>query len=150
MLVGEPRQPPPTIRHWAQERLSSLSPLPRSLGQVEQLSPTALAYIGDGVYELLIRTTYLLPPQRIATYHRQVVSQVRAEQQAAHLDHLIPYLTAQEQEILRRGRNAATRPPQRLDPGIYQRASSLETLIGYLYLTDPPRLSELFYYLQLP
>jgi ribonuclease-3 family protein len=102
------------------------------------------------VYELFIRTAYLLPPQRIATYHRQVVAQVRAEQQAAHLDYLIPHLTEQEQQILRRGRNAATRPPQRLDPGVYQRASSLETLIGYLYLTNPPRLSELLDYLQLP
>lgn len=148
--MGESHQTPFTVRHWAQDRLRSLSPLPHSLGQVEQLSPTALAYIGDGVYELFIRTAYLLPPQRIATYHRQVVSQVRAEQQATHLDQLIPYLTEQEQQILRRGRNAATRPPQRLDPGVYQRASSLETLIGYLYLTDPPRLSELFYYLQLP
>lgn len=148
--MGETHQPPSTVRHWAQERFGFLSPLPAALCQVEQLSPTALAYIGDGVYELFIRMAYLMPPQRIAAYHRQVVSQVRAEQQAAHLEQLSPHLTVQEQEILRRGRNAATRPPQRLDPGVYQRASSLETLIGYLYLTDPRRLSELFYYLQLP
>jgi ribonuclease-3 family protein len=56
---------------------------------------------------------------------------------------LTPYLTTSELEIVRRGRNAATGRPKRVNPEIYQQATSLETLIGYLYLTDLPRLTEL-------
>ncbi len=55
----------------------------------------------------------------------------------------MPYLTAIEQDIVRRGRNAATGCPRRLRAEIYQQATSLETLIGYLYLQDTQRLNEL-------
>ncbi|MEC4895344.1 MAG: ribonuclease III domain-containing protein [Oscillatoria sp. PMC 1050.18] len=115
-----------------------------SLGfKPEQLSPSSLAYLGDAVYEIYIRTRYILPPKRISTYHRQVVAQVRAESQAAQLSFLEPHLSDWEREILRRGRNAATSRPKRVSGEIYQKATSLEALIGYLYLKDPQRLSEL-------
>lgn len=120
----------------------SLSP-----AQLQQLSPAALAYLGDAVYELYIRNAYLLPPKRLQTYHHQVVAQVRAESQADHLRSLIPHLTATELEILKRGRNAATGRPRRINPDIYQQATSLETLIGYLYLTNPSRLTQLLAHL---
>lgn len=107
------------------------------------LSPTALAYVGDAVYELYMRTYYLMPPKRSHLYHQAVVQQVRAEQQAQHLQTLIPHLNAQELEIVRRGRNSVHRSPRRLDPQTYQAATSLETLIGYLYLSDLSRLYEL-------
>ncbi|MGF1540934.1 MAG: Mini-ribonuclease 3 [Pleurocapsa sp.] len=110
---------------------------------INQLSPTALAYIGDAVYELYIRTRFLMPPKRMTDYHSQVVAQVKAESQAAHLTSLEPHLTIAEREILRRGRNACGSKPRRISGRIYQRASSLETLIGYLHLTDPQRLAEL-------
>lgn len=116
---------------------------------VEQLSPVSLAYLGDAVYELYIRARYLLPPKRISDYHGKVVAQVRAETQTNHLRSLEPYLTQTEREIVRRGRNAATRGPKRLSPEIYQQASSLETLIGYLYLKNPQRLNQLLGKLEL-
>ncbi|WP_369792516.1 Mini-ribonuclease 3 [Xenococcus sp. PCC 7305] len=112
--------------------------------QLKRLSPVALAYIGDAVYELIVRAKLLLPPKRIADYHSQVVAQVRAEAQATHLQDLEPYLTPAEKEILRRGRNAVTNKPRRLSMKIYQQASSFETLIGYLYLEDSQRLQDLF------
>jgi ribonuclease-3 family protein len=56
---------------------------------------------------------------------------------------LIPYLTESEQEIVKRGRNAATKPPRRLSAKVYQQATSLETLIGYLFLSDKDRLQSL-------
>jgi len=115
----------------------------------EIISPASLAYIGDGVYELYIRSYYLLPAKRICDYHKQVVTQVKAETQAQHLRSLYSYLTEQEKEILKRGRNAATGKPRRLSLSIYQQATSLEALIGYLYLTDADRLQELFNYLEL-
>ncbi|MBV6628210.1 MAG: ribonuclease III [Rivularia sp. (in: Bacteria)] len=114
-----------------------------SVSQLQQLSPTALAYLGDAVYELFIRRYYLLPPQKVDSYHRLVVAQVRAEKQAQMLKLLNPHLNSNELEIVRRGRNAATGCPKRLDPQIYRQATSLETLIGYLYLTNTERLSEI-------
>ncbi|MEY3255972.1 MAG: hypothetical protein RLZZ29_1107, partial [Cyanobacteriota bacterium] len=95
------------------------------------------------IYELYVRMFYLWPQQRPEIYHSLVVAQVRAEKQASHLRSLIPELRNHELEIVRRGRNAATGRPKRLDPEIYQQATSLETLVGYLYLTDYPRLTEL-------
>ncbi len=118
-------------------------PQPISLAQLQKISPSALAYLGDAVYELYVRTFYLLPLQRPETYHCLVVAQVRAEAQALHLRSLSPHLRNTELEIVRRGRNAATGRPKRVDPEIYQQATSLETLIGYLYLTDSQRLTEL-------
>ncbi|MEO1690851.1 MAG: ribonuclease III domain-containing protein [Cyanobacteria bacterium J06631_6] len=111
--------------------------------QIERLSPIALAYIGDAVFELYVRTKFLMPPKRMASYHSQVVTQVRAESQAIHLSSLLPDLTDAEKEILRRGRNACVAKPRRLDRQTYQQATGLEALIGYLHLTNPQRLAEL-------
>ncbi|WP_373528382.1 Mini-ribonuclease 3 [Nostoc sp.] len=136
---------------WTQALLVTTAPLSQqiSLSQVQQISPTALAYLGDAIYEVYVRMFYLLPLQRPEAYHRLVVAQVRAETQALHLRSLIPHLRDTELEIIRRGRNAATGRPKRLDPEIYQQATSLETLIGYLYLTDSQRLTELLQILHL-
>ncbi len=111
--------------------------------QLQKISPTALAYLGDAIYELYVRMFFLMPPKRPEAYHRLVVAQVRAETQANTLQAIIPCLSSDELEIVRRGRNAATGRPKRLSPEIYQQATSLETLIGYLYLTDYQRLTEL-------
>lgn len=119
-----------------------------SSSRLKQVSPAALAYVGDAIYELYIRTHYLLPPKRVQVYHEQVVAQVRAESQAQHLRSLQPYLTDTELEILKRGRNAASKGPKRLNPEIYQQATSLEALLGYLYLADPQRLMDLLAQLQ--
>ncbi len=139
--------PEPVERDLTTARLSlfntSLAP-----AQIQRLSPAALAYLGDGVYELYIRHHHLFPPKRLETYHQQVVAQVRAESQAQHLQTLEPHLTDLEREMLRRGRNAAAGRPRRLDAAVYQQATSLEALIGYLYLTDPQRLIELLSYLK--
>ena len=124
----------------AQKDLFSLS---FPLDKLEQISPVSLAYLGDAIYELYTRSQFLLPPKRISSYHGQVVAQVRAETQAKYLQCLEPYLTESEHKIVLRGRNAATSRPKRLDPKVYQQATSLETLIGYLYLKDPDRLAEL-------
>lgn len=118
-----------------------------AFSEIQRLSPTALAYVGDAVYELFVRTHFLLPPQRLATYHHCVVAQVRAEAQADCLAQLNPQLLPEEQDIVRRGRNAAGKGPQRLDPVIYQQATGFEALLGYLYLTQPQRLRDLLQHL---
>lgn len=128
--------------------VDSGSALSEKSTQLQQLSPAALAYIGDAVYELYVRTHYLFPPKRLQVYHHQVVAQVRAESQARHLRALQPHLTEAECEIVRRGRNAASKRPKRVDPEIYQQATALEALFGYLYLCDPQRLVQLLGQLQ--
>lgn len=124
---------------------SSLSCLTAAISpdDLRRLSPGVLAHLGDAVYELFVRTSCLLPPRRLQAYHAQVVRHVRAETQAQSLKVLLPQLTPNELEILRWGRNASPRGPKRLDPGTYQEATALETLLGYLYLSDAPRLDEL-------
>lgn len=121
-----------------QESGTAVSPM-----QIQQLSPAALAYLGDAVYELYIRHYYLLPAKRVQDYHHAVVAQVRAETQARYLQQLEAHLTEAEKTIVRRGRNATSKRSRPVDPEIYQQATSLETLIGYLYLTSPQRLNHL-------
>ncbi|MEH2109803.1 Mini-ribonuclease 3 [Nostoc sp.] len=149
LLDGQDETPKQSLS-WDQALLATTAPFQQiSLSQVQKISPSALAYLGDAIYELYVRISYLLPLQRSGIYHRLVVEQVRAETQALHLRSLIPHLRDTELEIVRRGRNAATGRPKRLNPEIYQQATSLETLIGYLYLTDYQRLTELLQILHL-
>jgi ribonuclease III family protein len=117
--------------------------------QVRTLSPVALAYIGDAVYELFVRGLFLMPPKRIQSFHQQVVNQVRAEQQARHAEQMLPMLSEAEKDLMRRGRNASSRGPRRVDSQVYQQATGFETLVGYLYLTNPQRLVELLSALEL-
>lgn len=109
---------------------------------IAEIPASALAYIGDAVYEMQMRLHYLLPPRTAKKHHQLVVSQVRAEQQAKFLDKLD--LTDFESDLVRRGRNAAGSIPRKVDPTIYQKATALEALIGYLYLTDRDRLDQIF------
>lgn len=129
-------------------RIGAELPLPLTAAQLQHLSPAALAYVGDAVYELYVRLYFLHPPKKPRLYHRQVVEQVRAESQANRLRSLEPHLTPLEHEILRRGRNSSSRRHNRIDPEVYQQASSLEALIGYLYLSDPQRLFQLLAIIQ--
>lgn len=128
----------PWLLQFGDHGLGALTP-----EQVNALSPVALAYIGDAVYELFVRGMFLFPPKRIQAFHQQVVSQVRAEQQDYQVQQLTPLLTEAEKDLLRRGRNASSRGPRRVDSQIYQQSTGFEVLVGYLYLTNPARLVEL-------
>ena len=74
--------------NWSSDLNEGIQAMPLSVAQLQQVSPTALAYLGDAVYELYVRNHYVLPPKRSQTYHRLVVAQVRAEAQALHLQSL--------------------------------------------------------------
>ncbi|CAL1360776.1 unnamed protein product [Linum trigynum] len=106
-----------------------------------------LAYIGDGIYELYARRHFLFPPLNIEEYNERVMAVVRCEAQDALLQKLVEenFLSAEERGILRWGKNvgsAKTRTRRRAGSAVYNRASSLETLVGYLYLTNSNRLEE--------
>ncbi|HOB36688.1 MAG TPA: ribonuclease III domain-containing protein [Candidatus Avimonas sp.] len=110
---------------------------------VRRLSPHTLAFVGDGVYELMVREMLACEANRTSgELHKLSVGMVRAEAQSAAIETLLPLLTEQEEAVYRRGRNAHT---QRTDSD-YHRATGLEALFGYLYLTgDIERLRFLFY-----
>lgn len=99
---------------------------------VRTLSPLALAYVGDGVYELLVRERLACEGNRPGSaLHSRAVEIVQAGAQARAAERLLPLLSAEEAAVFRRGRNAHT---GRNDAD-YHRATGLEALFGYLYLT---------------
>lgn len=100
-------------------------------------SPLALAFIGDAVYENFIRTKIVLQANASANkLHKKAVSFVRAHAQSEASKALASLLTADEEEIFKRGRNAhSASVPKNADVTEYRAATGLETLIGYLYLT---------------
>ncbi|XAR49947.1 Ribonuclease III [Bertholletia excelsa] len=108
----------------------------------------SLAYIGDCIYELYARRHFLFPPLNIEEYNDRVMQVVRCEAQDAMLQKLLNenYLSEEERDVIRWGKNigsAKTRTKKRAGVAVYNRASSLETLIGYLYLTNTKRLEEI-------
>lgn len=122
------------------QKLSGVKLTPTELASV---SPVSLAYVGDAVFELYVRSRFLLPAKRVRDYHQKVVAQVKTEQQAHYVDVLTPSLTEAEKDLLRRGRNATSGRNRRANAQDYQKATSFEALVGYLYLSDQPRLFEL-------
>ena len=110
--------------------------------EVRTLNPLSLAFVGDGVYSLLVRERLLTAANRPAgELSRLAVDAVRAEAQAVAADRILPLLTEEETAAFKRGRNAHTTR----HGAEYHKATGLESLFGYLYLdgrTD--RVRELF------
>ena len=114
-----------------------------------QYSPLVLAYIGDCVYELFVRTYLIrennLPVKRL---HREAISLVNAKAQANLYHKISDMLTAEEDAVYRRGRNTDSHPPKNADLQEYKSATGVEALVGYLYLKgDSERILELLKYL---
>lgn len=106
------------------------------------LSPLALAFVGDGVYSLMVREKLLSEANRpVNDLHKMAVKAVRAEAQSAAMEKLLPLLTEEEEAVFKRGRNAHTARTG----ADYHRATGLESLFGYLYLAGRiERVRELF------
>ena len=127
--------------------MDNLFELNFTVRQVNELSSTGLAHIGDGAYELLCRSYLCLNGDRtVATLHKDTVALVRASTQAKIADAILPVLTQEEQGFYRRGKNAHTHAaPKAATAKEYAKATGLEALFGALFLmgrTD--RLNELF------
>lgn len=115
--------------------------------ELKKVSTLALAHMGDAVYELLVRSWLIANGRHTsAGLHKASVAMVRADAQAEAADRIYGRLSDDEQAVFRRGRN--TRPgsiPKNATHGQYARATALEALFGYLYLTNnKARISELF------
>ncbi|MBQ6849084.1 MAG: ribonuclease III [Clostridia bacterium] len=106
------------------------------------LSPLALAFVGDGVYSLMVRERLLSEANRpVNDLHRMAVRAVRAEAQSAAITRLLPHLSEEEEAVFKRGRNAHTAR----SGADYHRSTGLEALFGYLYLDGRiDRVRELF------
>ena len=74
--------------------------------------------------------------------------EVKAKSQSVTLSQIEHLLNSNELDLIRRARNKSKRYPKSSDPTIYSRATGFETLIGWLFLKDPQRLSFLFEYLE--
>lgn len=119
---------------------------PENISEVNTMSPLTWAYIGDSVYELYIRqylvNTTKLKPHKL---HMEAIKYVRAGAQANILEEIEESLTNQEQEIVKRGRNAENHHlPKNATIQEYMYSTGLEALIGYLYLSkQDKRLKEI-------
>lgn len=112
-----------------------------------QMSGLQLAFIGDCVYELLVRRHVMsLDGGGVQQLHRRAVEYANAAFQADAAQALLPALTEEELTVYRRGRNAHTsHTPKNKSEAQYHRATGFEALFGYLYLTgQTARLQTLF------
>lgn len=104
---------------------------------VRGYSPLTLAYIGDAIYELVIRSVVVNRANRSANdLHKKTVRYVKAEMQSAMIQALSTELTPDEDAVYKRGRNAKSYSvAKNASLGDYRKATGFEALMGYLYLT---------------
>lgn len=105
---------------------------------IRTYSPLTLAYIGDGVFDLIIRTVVVdkgnTSPNEL---HRHTSSIVKAHTQALMAEALMEELTEEEHDVYRRGRNAKSfTTAKNATVADYRKATGFEALMGYLYLED--------------
>lgn len=115
----------------------------------KQYSPLTLAYIGDAVYELFVRT-YLIKDANfpVNRLHKEAIHLVNAKAQSDLFQKIKDNLSEEEMQIYKRGRNTNSHPPKNADMVDYKSATGIEALIGYLYLMgNADRIAELLSYL---
>lgn len=115
---------------------------------IKEYSPLTLAFIGDGVYELFVRTQIVKNTNAPANeLHRRCVKYVRAQGQCEGMDRIEPFLTEDELAVFKRGRNAKVNTKAK-NAGLaeYKRATGFEALIGFLYVSgQTERLEEIMH-----
>lgn len=101
------------------------------------MSMLRIAYIGDSVWELIVRNHLIRKGLNVHHMHSECIRLVNARAQASFLQSVLPLLSETELEFVRRGRNAHARhpTPKNQHPEDYSLATAFEVLIGYLYLT---------------
>ena len=120
---------------------------PQEKNKVKQMNPLVLAFVGDGVETLFVRSKVALScGEKAVALHKKASAEVNAHAQSEQAERILPYLTEEESEIYHRARNSKSRHhAKNFSVTDYRRASGLEAVIGYLYLTgETERLKELF------
>ena len=120
------------------------SPLPET--EVRMMQSLTLAYMGDCVYDMLVREALIKTARhRNGWLHHEAKKYVSAHGQSGYTDTILEMLTPDEEAIYRRGRNSHASPSRHVDPTEYHKATGLEALFGYLYLTgNTNRIYQLF------
>lgn len=108
------------------------------LKDIRSYSPLALAYIGDGIYDLVIRSMVVGEGNtHVNDLHRHTSRIVKAHAQSELIGEILPELTEEEVAVYKRGRNAKSATmAKNATVGDYRRATGFEALMGYLYLED--------------
>lgn len=102
----------------------------------QELNSLTLAYLGDAVYELWVRTHLLeLGYEKVKDLHHAATDYVRASTQAQLLQGLMAELTETENQVVMRGRNTKGSHPKSTDVITYRHATAFEALVGYWHLT---------------
>lgn len=129
-----------------EENLNFLEVKNYTEAEVRELSPLALAYIGDACFEILVRSEILDVRKNPNKLHRESIRFVRAKSQRELFEKIEENLTDEEIKIFKRGRNAKSHTvPKNADPIDYRIATGLEALFGYLYLLKRyNRIREIF------
>ena len=117
-----------------------------SANDIKTLSPLVLAHVGDAYFSLYVRTRLLQITHNITRLHDLSAQIVSAPAQANTYHAIENFLTDDERDIFRRGRNANVHTiPHSADRATYQTATALEALFGWLYLKgERARINELF------
>lgn len=104
--------------------------------EVLQLNPLVLAYVGDSVQQLIVRTKLACnSTAKAGQLHKLASMEIKASTQATDMDRLLPYLTDDEQDVYRRTRNTKMNTvAKHSSVADYKKASGFEAIIGYLYL----------------
>ncbi len=112
--------------------------LPISSADPAAYSPLSLAYIGDAVFDVIVRTIVVSDGNMpVSRYHKRTTEYVKAETQAKLMYAIEPELTEEERAVYKRGRNAKSASVARHASVIdYRIATGFEALLGYLYLRD--------------
>lgn len=118
-----------------------------TINEARGLNPLVLAFIGDAIYEVFVRT-YLVDDNRYMSAHKlhvKAVSFVKAHAQSEIMKKIEDKLTEEEYSIFKRGRNSKSGTvPKNANVQEYRIATGFETLIGFLYITEQvDRLNEL-------
>ena len=115
--------------------------------EIKLLSPLNLAYIGDGIYELMTRMHMMnegnVPVNKL---HKKTIALVCASAQSKAYETIADVLTEEETAVFKRGRNAnGTHVPKNADAQEYRRATGVEALFGYLYMMGRMERAESLY-----
>ena len=115
--------------------------------EIDAISNIGLAHMGDCVYEILVRAHLCAQGRKtVQQLHQQTIQMVKATFQAKFVDKMLPILTEEELAYYRRGKNAHPHGvPKSATPAEYAKATGLEALFGYLFLSgQKERANEIF------
>lgn len=110
---------------------------------MRELNIKNYAHIGDAVYEVYVRERTIMMTENLQRLHKYTVYFVNAKFQTELLKKLAPSFTEKETDLARRARNIQTSAARRIDRELHSSATSLEVVLGYNYIHNKERYTQL-------